>query len=239
MSNFGLLMKGEMLRLIKYKIIQISFVVTILWLLIIFMIGSDQAATFVPIFIFTDAALMTVLLVGASLFYEKQENTLKTLMITPSGLHAIIASKVISAIYLALQSTVIIALFANLLFAVEIRFIALIAFVIVIAFAHTAIGYTFSLFAKDFNELIAQVGAYMIVFAIPTLFYALGVFSEVFETVLMFSPTHAALLMINYTFFSSTRLVLLLIGLAYLIVVPVLLFIYIIIPKYPETAVKD
>ena len=188
MSNFLLLMKGEMTRLVKYKIIQISFVVTLMWLAIIFLIGADEVATFIPLFIFVDAALMTVLLVGASLFYEKQENTLKTLMITPSGLLAIISSKVISAIYLALQSSIIIALFAMILFNVEIRLLFLVVFVTVIAFAHTAIGYTFSIFAKDFNELIAQVGAYMIVFAIPTLFYALGVFSDAFETILMFSP---------------------------------------------------
>ncbi len=239
MSNFGLLFKGEMVRLLKYKIIQISFAMTLIWLLVIFLIGSEQAVTFVPIFIFTDAALMTVLLVGASLFYEKQENTLKTLMITPSGLMAIISSKVLSAIYLALQSTIIIALFSMILFDVEIRFFWLISFVVVIAFTHTAIGYTFSVFAKDFNELIAQVGMYMIFFAMPTLFYALGVFSEAFETVLMFSPTHSALLMINYAFKADVRGILLLIGTIYLMVAPIFLFKYIIIPKYPETAVKD
>ena len=239
MSNFLKLLKGEIMRLIKYKILQISLIMTVLWIAIIYLIGKENAPTFIPLFIFSDSALMSVLLIGAGLFYEKQENTLKTLMITPSSFMAIIISKVIAAIYLALQSTVIIALFSIIFFDVSVSLFWLIAFTILISLSHSVIGFTFAVFAKDFNELIAQVAFYMIIFAIPTLFFALGVFSDQFEFILMFSPTHASLLMINYAFNTSVRTVLLIIGSAYLIIMTILLFKYIIVPKYPETAVKD
>ena len=239
MNNFAFLLKGELTRLVKYKILQISFAVTILWLLVIFLIGSEQASTFIPLFIFADAALMTILLVGASLFYEKQENTLKTLMITPASLAAIISSKVLSAIYLALQSALIISLFAYFFFDVSINFLWLILFVIVIAATHTAIGYTFAIFAKDFNGLIAQVGVYMILFAMPSIFFALGLFSDIFEVILMFSPTHTALLMIDYAFNVSIKPYLLVVGFIYLNLITTILFILVVIPKYPETAVRD
>ncbi|MFU8786147.1 MAG: hypothetical protein ACNA7U_02790 [Candidatus Izemoplasmataceae bacterium] len=239
MNNFLLLFKGEMLRLVKYKILQISFAVTVLWVLVIYLIGKENAATFIPVFIFTDAALMTVLLVGASLFYERQENTLKTLMITPSGYHAILSSKIVSAIYLALQSTVLIALFSYFVFGVEIKLLLLFIFIALIAFVHTAIGYTFTIYSRDFNGLIASVGGYMIVFAIPSIFSAFGIIPDSWDFILLISPTHVSLKLIEYTFNGDVALWVIIGGIIYLLGLTVVLLKYIVAPKYAEMAVRE
>lgn len=239
MHNFLKLFKGEMVRMVKYNILQVSLAVTVLWLLVIFLIGREQAPIFVPLFIFMDAALMTIMLVGAGLFYEKQENTIKTLMITPSGYVAILSSKLLAAVYLALQSTVIISVFSSLLFDVSIRFMALYLYVILITLAHASIGYVFTAYAKDFNGLIAFVGLYMIVFAFPSLFFALGVFPESWDMVLYFSPTHASLRLVNHGFMDVVPFWQRSLALVYLTSLAAGLMAFVVAPKYAETAIRE
>ncbi len=239
MHNFGVLLRGEMQRLVRYKILQISFVVSLLWLGILFLIGSDHVADFVPLFIFIDVSMMTVLLVGANLFFEKQENTLKTLLITPSDFVALLASKFVSSLYLGLQSTVVIALFAVLMFDVSIAVLWLIVFVLLITCVHTAIGFTFVVFVKDFNGLLAFTIFYMFLFAFPSIFFMLDLLPSSAEYWLMFSPTHAGMLMINYTFGEDVAWWLLLLGALYLVVLSAVLIRFVISPKYVETAVRE
>ncbi len=239
MHNFLNLFKGEMQRMIKYKILQISFVVTLLWLVIMFLIGADYVGDFVPLFIFMDASMMTVLLVGANLFFEKQENTLKTMLITPSSYYAILASKFIASVYLALQSAILISLFAYILFDVSVNFPLLVLFVVVITFAHTAIGFTFTVFVREFTGLLAFMIFYMFLFAFPSIFYFLGIFGDAFEYILMFSPTHGSLLMIDYAYGVEVSWYLLLIANTYLVMLGIGLIHFVVSPKYVETAVRE
>ncbi len=239
MHNLGLLIRGEFERMVKYKIVQISFVVTILWLVILYLIGKQEAQIFVPLFIFMDASMMSVMMIGANLFYEKQENTLKTLLITPASLPAIILSKVIGSVYLALQSTIILAVSAMLMFDLSIRLIPLILFVILIATLHTMLGFVFSMYAKDFNGLLAYMIAYMLVFAFPSIFYALGVIEGFLEIVLLISPTHASLLLIDYAVMNDVALWMRVLGIVYMTVVTVVLTVFVVYPNYMKDAVRD
>ncbi len=238
-DNLLKLLKGELKRLMKYNILQISFAVALLWIAVIFLIGREQATTFVPLFIFMDAALMTVLYVGANLFYEKQENTLKTLLITPSGYVAVLASKIIAAVYLALQSSVIISLAAFFLFDVQLDFLALYSAVVLIAFAHAALGFSFAIVSRDFNGLIAAVGLYMIFLAFPSIFFAFGLIPERFEAVMLLSPTHASMMLIDASFGKTVALWTVLVSTAYLAALAAGLLLFFIGPKYRENAVRE
>lgn len=239
MHNLSLLIRGEFERMIKYKILQISLVVTVLWLIMLWMIGSEEAVTFVPLFIFMDASMMSVLMIGANLFYEKQENTLKTLLITPSTLPAIIFSKVIGSVYLALQSTIILAVSAMILFGLEVKLIPLILFITLIATLHTMIGFMFSMYAKDFNGLLGLMIAYMVFFAFPSIFYALGVIEGFLEMVLLISPTHSSLLLIDYTMMKDVDLWIRIFGIVYMSIATVLLTVCVVYPNYMKDAVRD
>jgi fluoroquinolone transport system permease protein len=239
MHNFVPLLKGEMTRLLKYNIIQVSFAVTALWILILYLIGSSDASTFVPLVLFMDASMMTVLLVGANLFFEKQENTLKTLLITPSSYLALMLAKMVSAIYLAMQSAIIISVVAVLLFEVEIAFLTLFIFIVLIAAVHTAIGFTFTIYTRDFNGLLAGIMVYMITFAVPSILFELDLLGASWEYILMISPTHVSLLLMNHSFMITQPIWFILVGVLYLLGLSFVLFKYIVFPKYAETAVKE
>jgi len=239
MENLKLLIQGEFSRMVKYKILQISFVVTLIWVAVLFVIGDAQAKEFIPLFIFMDASLMSVMMIGANLFYEKQENTLKTLLITPSGLGGIIFSKIIGSIILALQSALVISLASYFLFDVSFNFALLYSFIVIIAFLHSIIGFVFSIMAKDFNGLLVLVVVYMLIFAFPSIFYALGVLSENWAYGLLFSPTHASLIMIEYGVDFTHELWTLVFGSVYLVVLGAILLKFVVFPLYMKDAVRD
>lgn len=239
MSHLKGLIRGEFERLMRYRIIQVGFMVSVLWLLVMFLIGREEARAFIPLFIFMDAALMTVMLIGAGLFYERQENTLKSMMTSPATMAEIIFSKLISAVYIAIQSAVFLGLFAYFFFDASVNFAILIPFVLVIALAHAMIGYAFSVWMKDFPTLLAATMMYMIIFGFPTIFYSLDILGEGLETVLMFSPTHASMLMIEFSFGEEVSTTLIVIGVIYLLVVAFVLGRYVVFPKYIEKAIKE
>ncbi len=239
MNNFMVLLKGEFQRLIKYNIVQVGFGVSVLWVLVLFLIGRDQAADFVPLFIFMDAALMTILLIGAGLFYERQENTLKSLMITPSKMGHIIASKLVSAVYIALQSALFIGLLAYFFFDATVNFAYLLPFTLLIALSHAIIGYTIAVLVEDFPTLLATLMLYMIVFAFPSIFYALDLFGGLWEIVLVVSPTHASFLLIDFAFGHDVSTTLIVVSALYLLLLAFLLARYVVFPKYIEKAVRE
>ncbi len=239
MKTFNLVVQGEFKRLLKYNIIQVSLGVSVLWLLILFMIGREEAAQFIGLFIFMDITMMTVLLIGVSLFYERQENTLKTLLVTPASIADLIAGKMISAVYLAFQSGVILALFGKYLFDVAIDIPVFIFFVLLIALAHSAIGFTMSLYSKDFNGLLSLLMGYMIILAFPSIFYAFGLIPETMEMLMIISPTHASFLLIERSIGGDVSIWQTVVSIVYLMLLPVVLTIRIIYPQYAEKGVRE
>ena len=239
MKTFNQVMAGEFKRLLKYNIIQVSFGVSVLWLLILFLIGKEEAAPFISLFIFMDITMMTVLLMGVSLFYERQENTLKTLLVTPASLTALIASKIMSALYLALQSGLILALFGKYFFEVSIEIVPLLLYILLIALAHGAIGFVMSLYSRDFNGLLALLMAYMVVLAFPSIFYTFGLIPESVETLLILSPTHASLLLVESSMGGDHSIWEVLFSTGYLAILTVVLIHFIIYPQYASKGVKE
>lgn len=239
MRSLVMLVRGEFQRLIRYKLLQVGFAISVLWVLVMFLIGRDEAGAFVPFFVFIDASLMTVILIGSGLFYERQENTIKSLLITPSSMGEIIVSKLVSAIYIALQSALFLSVVSIIFFSVGVNVGLLMLVVILAALAHAMIGYTFAVLVKDFPTLLSLTMIYTLVFAFPSIMYALGVLGEPLNTVLLVSPTHASMLLIDWAFGENVAPWLLVGGAAYLLILSVILGVFVVFPKYLEKAIGE
>ncbi len=239
MNNFGTLLKGEFQRLSKYKIMQAGIGVSLLWVATLFLIGPDDAGMFLPLFVFMDVSLMTVLLIGSGLFYERQENTLKTLLITPTKFSHIIYSKLITAVIIALQSALILGLLGYFFFDVGIQFHYLIAFTVLISFMHAMLGFVFAVLLKDFPSLLASIMLYMIVFAFPSIFYALDILSTTWSYILIISPTHASMLLVELAFGEPVNGWMIVVSIVYLIVITLVFAKWIVFPNYFKKAIED
>jgi hypothetical protein len=128
---------------------------------------------------------------------------------------------------------------AVVFFEVDIAFLTLFLFIILIAAVHTAIGFTFTIYTRDFNGLLAGIIVYMIAFAFPSILFELDLLGVSWEYILMISPTHVSLLLMNHAFMITQPSWVLIVGIVYLLSLSYILFKYIVFPKYAETAVKE
>ncbi len=229
----------EMRRMYKYKILQISLFLALLWCALLFFIGAEGAAQFLPLFLFIDASVMSMMMMGAILFYERQENTLKPLLVTPIGVTQLILVRIVVGILIALQSVIILGLFARFVLGVELMLMWWVFVVSVIAFAHGVLGFVISLLVKDFNGLLVNIIVYMFVFGFPSIFFALGMFSPVWENILLFSPTHGAFVLIEHGISRGTSTWVIVFALTYLIGLSGFFLVRFIIPRYALIGVKE
>jgi fluoroquinolone transport system permease protein len=197
MKMLGFLFAGEIRRLFKYKIIFFSFLVSAIWVAIIALSDPATAEGLAPTLIVTDAGMMSIVLLGASFFFEKQEETLKTLLVTPAPVWAILLAKVASAMAAGLVSMVLVAGSAWLIHGVAVNFLLLGLYVLVIVAGNTAIGYVMILVSRDFMSMLVKFAGLMIAFYVPSLLVPLGIIPAEFDFVGILSPVYAGSLLIQ------------------------------------------
>jgi fluoroquinolone transport system permease protein len=105
MSNIKNMLKWEFTLLYRYKIIHISILSVVLYFLTTQAIESLQGQTQVhSVLLFFDPALIGIMFLGALVLFEKSENVLQALVITPMKTNDYLLSKMISLTILALIS---------------------------------------------------------------------------------------------------------------------------------------
>jgi fluoroquinolone transport system permease protein len=237
------LLKSEMKRLVKYKILTISLAVSFLWMALLYFIGEEGARVFVGLFVAIDATIMSMLMVGASLYYERQENTLKPLLVTPVSVPVMILVKVMTTMYVALQSGVLVSVFVYFFLGIEVQFIPLILLIALVSATHAMIGIVLSLRAKDFTAYLFAMISYAIIFAYPSLFLALDILPESLEFLLVLSPSHGGFIYMDQVFLVEGAYAydsfVFLFSVLYLIGITAVLYTKWVRPKYPQLAVRE
>jgi fluoroquinolone transport system permease protein len=243
MRNGITLFKSEMSRLYKYKILTISLAVSLLWMALLYFLGADTARSFVGLFVAIDATIMSMLMIGASLYYERQENTLKPMLVTPLPIATMIIVKVMTTVYVALQSGVLVSLFVYFFLDIEVQFIPLVLLISLVATIHAMIGIVLSLRAKDFTGYLVALISYAFIFTYPSLFLALDILPEFLEFILVLSPSHGAFIYMDQVFFVEGAYeytsFIFIFSVIYLIAVITFLYIKWVRPRYSELAVRE
>lgn len=200
MNSLLRLVKGEISRLLKYKILFFGMLVSFIWILIIAFQTKEQAQSIIPILIVTDSGMMAIILLGASFYFEKQENTVKSLLVSPVSLNQVLIAKIISAIVSALVSLTIVVGFSIIYHGMEVQIIKLIFYALAIVISHTAIGYIVILKNKDFMSMLVVFFGVIILFYIPALLVSLDIISPDNEIFALLSPSYSGELLIRSAF---------------------------------------
>ena len=98
MSRFITLIKGEFLRLQRYKLFAASIFVSIMWVGVLHFVDMVNVTGLIPQLVFLDVTTMAVLLVGVSFIYERDEATLYSMLISPITKSQYIWAKLLSHI---------------------------------------------------------------------------------------------------------------------------------------------
>lgn len=225
------LIKGEFKRLICYKILHISLLVSALWVVIILLLNKDDVVGIVPSLILMDSAMMSIILLASSYFFEKQENTIKTLLVTPVETWQILLAKVISVATLGLSSGIIVVLTLGIGFGLWVQWALLLMYIVLIVTSHTAIGMLITMYSKDFSTMLTNYMLFAIVTIIPTFLLGFGVIPENWELFMLVSPTQGADVLIG-SIFTEGEPVKIAISIGYLFLLSILLYPLVVYPQY-------
>jgi fluoroquinolone transport system permease protein len=195
MNNILVLLNGDLQRIKKYNILAASFFVALIWIGVLHLSEVRDVTALFPVFIFFDATSVSMLLIGVTIFFEKQEGTLKTLLVSPISKAEYILAKTVASIVINMVTLVVIYLYAAIFKEININITGLLLAVILVVFSHSLLGLLLTYYSKDFTELLMGMMKYSIVFMMPVLLQFGGLIrNEMLNRLIYAIPTKPALL---------------------------------------------
>ena len=238
LSNILKLFIADVKRLKKYNILQISFFLAILYGAIIYFTSKEEAEAFVTLLVFVDVSMMSIIMLGAGLFFEKQEGSLKSVMVAPVKLLEIVVSKIMSTVLLSFLTATILSLVAILAHSASINVAVLLLYVTLGATVHVSIGFLLTIISKDFNSLLINYMIFVFIFTLPALLYTLGVIPSNLYFLILLSPSYVTQLLINTSVGASIALGEHLFSLFYSVAIIVVLYQTVIRKKFKNYVIR-
>jgi len=241
MNKFNQLLKGELQRLVKYKVLPVSLFVAIIWFLFLVFIENDELfVSLLPMIIILDTTLMSILYTGATLFFEKSESTASTLLVTPVTNAQLILSKTVAGIIQTIFSTGLIILAFYFIKHIEINVLVLLFTLIFSTLFHTLLGFIATYLTKDFTSLLVLVMIFSIAMIVPTVLNELGfVFKgDAWSYALLIMPTKASLVVASVAF-GATIDAQFWISVGYLVIGSYLIYQFAVLPNFKNYVLKQ
>lgn len=200
MNKFRVLFWGEVVRLGRYNLFAASIFVSAIWVGILHFLNVEDVTTIVPQLIFLDVTTMATLLVGVSLIYERDEDTLRTLMVTPISKNQYLLGKVLANIVPSILSLTVMYAYSKLFKTIQINYLLLLGAVVLVSFFHSLTGMLLTYFSKSFTDLLMIIIAIFIIFLLPVILVEFDIITnEIFTKGIYILPTKAALMVIMGT----------------------------------------
>jgi fluoroquinolone transport system permease protein len=239
-NRLWVLVKGELSRLNKYNVTSISFLVAILWGIILFFVDLSILSSLLPFILVIDATMMSVMYIGSVMFFEKSESTISTMLVTPSTNSELVLSKVIAnTIHNMLSSALIIIVFY---FIKDVRlnwFLIFLGIFSATAF-HTIAGLFLAYYQKNFTGMLVNIMILAFALMIPTALYEFGIFKgDVWKYIMLINPIQAGAEVIGGGFTGYEFTWVYYFSLAYMLVGGVLLYRFLVLPKFHKYAIKQ
>ncbi len=250
MNKLSILVKGELSRLNKYGVFNISIFVAIIWGAVLFLVDSGFMAGMLPFVLFLDATMMSVMYIGAEMHFEKTESTISTMLVTPVSNKEMVNSKIIAnTIHNIVSSILIITVFfiaGKQGWTYDIGFNVLLVLLgsIISTSVFTILGLVLSYYQKDFTDMLVNIFVIVIFLMIPSILLMFGVIEgEFWENIMLLNPLQAAQEIIAGGFPNDTGEIVLTykyyFSLAYLLVGGAAIYFLLAIPKFQDYAVRQ
>jgi len=227
---------GEIVRLFKYKIILFSLIVSAIWVIILALLDEETALELAPTLIMMDAGIMSVIFLGSSFFFEKQEGTLHALLISPVPLSYVLASKVFATVFLSTMSYLLLTGTIVIMHGFVLQVIPLLIYVWLCTLAHSAIGYLLILPSKDFMQMLVRFMGLSLLFVSPILLNAVEALPSRLTFLYDLSPSYAAGELVQSTI-SSIDTLHYAVSLIWLILLPVVIYPTFVYKKFESVAI--
>ncbi len=237
MRNLWIVFKGEAIRLFKYKILLFGSLVSILWVIILALSSQAEAESLLPFLLVVDTGMMSIILMASSFFYEKQEGTIKTLLVAPVSIAQILLAKMVASLISSLISMILIGLTMLIAHGVFINYALAFVYIALTTLAHIAIGYLMIFKSKDFMDFMMKYIVVVLVFMVPSLLIALDLIPDSLIFLAFISPSYSGQYLIDSLFVSMDGWNVLA-ALGYLCGLSGILYPLVVYPQFKSYAVK-
>jgi fluoroquinolone transport system permease protein len=238
-SRFVVLVMGDWQRFRKYHLITANLILLTIWVLATLAMDKEQLTQFLPFIFLMDSTVMTMVLIGTAIFYEKQEHTIDAILTSPVSQTEYLSAKVTTGIVNSLVTlafvTVTIWLVKGVMFN---HWAYLLPAIIVVAGFHAMLGIALTYGAKDFTAIMLRSVVYMFLIWLPAVFTLFGIIPDtVVRYLLILPPASAArLLTAGVSTVAGWQLVF---GYLYLVPLCVVLYVGVVKPGFQRYVVRE
>jgi fluoroquinolone transport system permease protein len=197
-NRLAVMYTGEINRMKRYGITGASLFVAAIWIMIIqFADVSDMSFVF-PFTLFMDATLMSLLLAGVTMIFEKQENTFKSMMVLPITGDDYLFGKSLAIVTSSLTTLVLLLAYGIGFKGLEVSILGVTGAVVLVAFAFAQVGIVMTYYSEDFTDLLMNMFKFMIVLVVPTILEKVNILNVGWvKTLQYFNPTKNALVLLQ------------------------------------------
>jgi len=197
MNNLKNLLKWEFILLYRYKLIHITFLSILLYIVSMKITPADimPEKDMLPLLLFFDPAIIGIMFVGAIVLFEKAENTLPSLVVTPMKVWEYLASKIISLTVLATISAVLFVIFAT--WSLNFNYFFLFVGIILTSVFLVLVGFLMVARLNTINEYLLMMMLAFIGLTLPPLLHLNGLYENV---IFYLWPTQASFILVNGVF---------------------------------------
>ncbi len=200
MSNLKNMLKWEFTLLYRYKIIHISILSVILYFLTTQAIEDMNRPIFHSLLLFFDPAIIGIMFVGALVLFEKSENVLQALVITPMKTDDYLLSKMTSLTILSCISATIFILLMNIFGGIDFNVFYLASGIILTSILLILLGFILVSRLKSINEYLLAMALVFLGLTFPPMLHLSGLYENV---IFYLWPTQASLLIFRGVFNES------------------------------------
>lgn len=238
MSKFLTLVQGELLRLKRYNLILASLFVSAIWVGILHFLDIENVTKLIPQLIFLDVTTMAMLLVGVTFIYEREEATIRSMLVSPISKGEYLLAKMVSNIIPSVLSLTIMYMYSKIFKIIEINYFILLLAVILVAFFHSLIGLLLTYYSKDFTDLVMAIMKLFLVFLLPVVLVEFNIVSnEIFRKAVYILPTKSSLMVLMGTT-GSVQDWDIIVSLIYLVFGSIILY-YLVWKNFDQYALKE
>lgn len=204
MNNFVTLFKGEIQRMIKYHILTASVVVAFFWMGMIHLLAVPDITFLFTMVVFFDLVSMSIVMVGVTIFFEKQEGVLKSLIVSPISKLEYITAKILGNLISNLVTIILVYIYALIFQEINVQLFTLIMAILLIALFHSFMGILLIYKSRDFTQFLVRMMSYFLIFILPIVLEQLQLITaRIYSYLIYLIPTKSSASLIEA---STTRL---------------------------------
>lgn len=174
----------------RYNIVTIALIISALYVLLLKSIPNVNIDQLVILLVLSDPVMFGVMFIGVLVLYEKDNNTINALIVSPLTPSQYLWSKAISLTAIAVPIALAISIVG---YGLKLNYIHFLLSVILTSIAFVFLGFIVVSKVNGFNQYIIK----FVLFTLPVSIPMLGLFNILHSDLYYLIPTHATILLLK------------------------------------------